>query len=221
MLSESRNKKLKDLARKRQFDLTLILENVHDPHNIGAVMRTCDAVGIPEIYVIYTQDSRNARKEYVGVKASRGTKKWVTCHFFHSIEECMEVVKPNFDHILATHLAADSKSIYDTNLTQPTAIVFGNEHEGVSKELLEHCTGNILIPMVGMVQSLNISVAAASTIYEALRQRLSSGGYDRPFDFDDPKMQAIYRQGVAETYPRVYETNPEKIEEVVLDKGRE
>lgn len=221
MISQERDLKLKDLARNRQRDLTIILENVHDPHNIGAVMRTADAVGIQDIHIIYTKESQNSIKQYVGQRASRGTKKWVNSHFYASIQECMEVVKPNFKHIYATHLGQNSKSIYDCDFTEPTALVFGNERQGVSEELLAHCTGNVLIPMVGMVQSLNISVAVAVTIYEAYRQRSSSGCYSQRFDFEDPFMQNIYREGVFTTYPRIYETDPEKLDEIVREYGNQ
>lgn len=221
MLSDDRDFKLKEFARQRQYDLTVILENVHDPHNIGAVMRTCDAVGIDEIYVIYTIKSRNAFEEYVGKRSSKGTKKWVKCHFYQDLEECIKIVKAKYSNIYATHLSEDANSIYSSDFTSPTAIVFGNERDGVTQELLTHCTGNIIIPMVGMVQSLNISVAAAVTIYEAFRQRMLNNQFDQPFDFEDSNMKEVYHDGVAITYPRIFESDPNIINDLVEKKGRE
>ncbi len=214
MISERRDKRLKDLSRRRQHDLTVILENVHDPHNIGAVMRTCDAVGISDIHVIYTEEGANSIKEYIGNKASKGTKKWVRGHFYHSIEECLKVVQPNFDQLLATHLTSESKSVFETDLCKSTALVFGNEREGISTDLLGECSGNILIPMVGMVQSLNISVAAAVCLYEAFKQRLDRGLYNREFDSNNKYMQELYDEGVEITYPRIAETNKEVLKNI-------
>jgi tRNA (guanosine-2'-O-)-methyltransferase len=215
MLTDSRNRKLKNLARRRQKGFSIILENVHDPHNIGAVMRTCDAVGIQDIYVIYTEDSKNAETEYIGINASQGTKKWVNCHFYKSIDQCMQIVKPLFDQILSTHLDAKAQSLYSLDLTRSTALVFGNESTGISKELLEQCTGNFHIPMVGMAQSLNISVAAAISVYEGLRQRSLNGEYDKAFDNNNKYMMNIYEKGIEMTYTKVFETNPKIIKEVV------
>ncbi len=221
MLSPERDTKLKDVARQRQYDLTVILENVHDPHNIGAVMRTCDSVGIDEIYALYTTEGNNSVEEYVGKRSSKGTKKWVKCHFFHDMNECIQTVRKKYKKVYATHLSEGAISIYKTDLTLPTAIIFGNERDGVSKELLRLCDGNMLIPMVGMVQSLNISVAAAVTIYEAFRQRTIKEMYERPFDMDNKQMKQLYHDGVAITYPRIFESDPTLIDKVVEQKGHE
>jgi tRNA (guanosine-2'-O-)-methyltransferase len=95
-----------------------------------------------------------------------------------SISECYsELRKQNF-RIYTTHLSATAQSIYDVDFTKPTAIVFGNEHSGVSAEALDTADSNILIPQVGMVRSLNISVACAVTLFEAMRQRRERGMYN-------------------------------------------
>ena len=90
----------------------------------------------------------------------------------------MAAVKKQCDKIYATHLGVESHSLYDLDLTERVALVFGNEHSGVTEECLKYCNGNFIIPQVGMVQSLNISVACAITLYEAFRQRLNAGYYD-------------------------------------------
>lgn len=220
MLTPERNQKLKNLARKRQHNLCVVLENVHDPHNIGAVMRTCDACGIPNIYVIYTEDGNNVEKEYIGINASQGTRKWVNCFFYKTIESCMNDVRQNFSHIIATHLSKDGRSIYQLDLTKSTALVFGNESKGLSEEILKYCTSNMFIPMMGMAQSLNISVAVAVSIYEALRQRTQEGMYDKKFDLTDPKMKHSYKEGIQKTYPKVFEVNPHKLDEVIEEFGK-
>jgi len=94
----------------------------------------------------------------------------------------MTEVKKKYKRIYATHLGEQSKDLYELNLTEPIALMFGNEHEGITKESLKHCDGNFIIPQFGMVQSLNISVACAVTLFETLRQRKAASMYGQEFD---------------------------------------
>jgi tRNA (guanosine-2'-O-)-methyltransferase len=105
--------------------------------------------------------------------------KWVYRRNFKSIDDCYNTLRAEGFKIYATKLVEGSKSLYELDLTQKVAFVFGNEHRGVSDEASEKADGIFMIPMFGMVQSLNVSVACAVTLYEALRQRLISGHYDR------------------------------------------
>lgn len=174
---EERLAKFEKVLAHRQPDLTLIMENIHDPLNVAAVLRTCDSVGIQEIFVLNTiAPWHDLRK---GHKTSRGTVKWIDVHTFDDLESCVAAVRMKYDRILATHLNAAAKELYEVDFTkQATAIVFGNEHDGISHDLLTHCDGNFIIPQVGHCQSLNISVACAITIYEAFRQKKIAGHYD-------------------------------------------
>jgi tRNA (guanosine-2'-O-)-methyltransferase len=174
MTPERRNRITEVLAR-RQPDLTVVLENVHDPHNISAVMRTCDAVGVQELYVLNTRISRH---EKFGKKSSASAAGWLTIHQFDNVETCIKAIREKYRKIFATHLGEDAYSLYELDLAEPVALVFGNEHSGVSEECLAHCDGNFIIPQVGMVKSLNISVACAVTLYEVYRQRAVKGFYD-------------------------------------------
>ncbi len=185
VLTDKRQAKFKETISNRQTDLTIVLENVHDPHNIGAVMRSCDAVGINEIYVINTTSMTEEQVLRFGKSAS-GAIRWVTLHYFESVVACFKVVKEKYQRILATHLGEQSKDLYDLELTEPVALLFGNEHQGLSKEALDQCDGNFTIPQFGMVQSLNISVACAVTLFEVLRQRRIKGSYDQNFDESIP-----------------------------------
>lgn len=178
-MTPQREEKFRRVVAKRQFNLTVVLENVHDPHNIGAVMRTCDAVGVREIFVLYTEDQLTEETLQVGTSAASGAKKWVEVHLFEDPEACFEAVRQKYDYIFATHLAEDAKSLYDLDLTASVALLFGNEKDGVSTQSLAYTDGNFLIPQMGMVQSLNISVACAVTLYEALRQRQQAGLYEQ------------------------------------------
>lgn len=174
-MTPERKERITYALNRRQPGLTVVMENVHDPHNISAVMRTCDAVGVQDIFILNT---RIARHEKFGNKSSSGAKKWLTVYDFDNVADCVKAIKAKGAKIYATHLGEQAHSLYELDLTQPVALVFGNEHAGVSEELLAHCDGNFIIPQVGMVKSLNISVACAVTLYEAYRQRDLKGNYN-------------------------------------------
>jgi tRNA (guanosine-2'-O-)-methyltransferase len=177
LLNETRYNRLNTLLDYRQANLTVVLENIHDPQNISAVMRTADAVGIHEIFVINTTE---ATYKVWGKKSSASAYKWVKVHLFKTVAEAMQAVAKNYPTIYGTALHQQSESLYATNLTFPTAIAFGNEHSGLSPEMQTYCKGFITIPMVGMVQSLNISVACSVCLYEAFRQKQLAGHYHTP-----------------------------------------
>ena len=199
-MTPERTEKFKRVVNQRQFNLTVILENVHDPHNIGAVLRSCDSVGIHEIFVLYTDDSLTEENLVIGKRSSSGARKWVDVHYFTDAKKCFEKVKENYAHIFCTHLSKDSKNLYDLDLTQSVALLFGNEHEGVSDEALGYCDGNFLIPQMGMVKSLNISVACAVSLYEAARQRLEKGYYET-----NPSSNKTQKKALLEEYFRRHE----------------
>ncbi len=168
---------MEEVLRLRQPDLTVILENIWDPHNISAIMRSCDAVGIMQIYVVNTSLPKH---QNWGFRSSAGALKWVTVHQFDNLTRCLVEVRKGYPKIYATHLTAVSTDLFAMDFTQPMALVFGNEHDGCSPELAAACDGTISIPQMGMVQSLNVSVACAVTLYEALRQKRAAGHYGEP-----------------------------------------
>jgi len=174
-MTPERTAKLTSVLLHRQSTLTVVMENVHDPHNISAVMRTCDAVGIQDIYIL---DTKIPRHKKFGSKSSSSAAKWITIHQFTNAEECFEALRKNYEHIYATHLASDAISLYKIDFTKSVALVFGNEHDGVSEEILKLVDGNFIIPQVGVIHSLNISVACAVSIYEAFRQKKIAGHYE-------------------------------------------
>ena len=173
-MTPERLERLTSVLQKRQFDLTVVLENVADPHNISAVMRTCDAVGIQEIYILNTVVPRHKKW---GAKSSSSASKWLTIHQFDNVELCVMALRKKYDKIFTTHLSKDSIDLYDMDMTQRIALIFGNEHSGVSEQLNKLADGNFIIPQVGIIKSLNISVACAVTIYEAQRQKKLAGHY--------------------------------------------
>lgn len=173
-MTEERIKRITDVFNKRQQGLGIVLENVSDPHNISAVMRTADAVGVQDVYILNT--AIEPHKKW-GAKSSSSAAKWLTIHQFTDINNCINALRERFDKIYTTHLSEDAQNIYDLNLTENIALVFGNEHGGISEELLAEADGNFLIPQVGIIKSLNISVACAVCLYEAYRQKEKAGQY--------------------------------------------
>jgi tRNA (guanosine-2'-O-)-methyltransferase len=175
-MTPERKEKLLSVLQKRQFDLTVVLENVFDPHNISAVMRTCDAVGVQEVYVLNTKIPRHKKW---GPRSSSSAAKWLTVYQFENAEECFSELRKKYSKILTTHLSSDAVNLYEIDLTQPVALVFGNEHSGVSEEIRNLADGNFIIPQSGIIRSLNISVACAVTLYEGYRQKALAGHYSK------------------------------------------
>ncbi|MBD0333802.1 MAG: RNA methyltransferase [Chitinophagaceae bacterium] len=174
-MTNERFQKIEAVLSRRQNDLTVVLENVFDPHNISAVMRSCDAVGVQEIYVVNTKIPLHKKW---GKKSSSSAAKWLTIHQFTDAEECFKELRNRYSTILTTHLSADAVSLYKIDFTRSLAVVFGNEHSGVSEEIRAMADGNFVIPQAGIIRSLNISVACAVTLYEAFRQKQLAGHYE-------------------------------------------
>jgi tRNA (guanosine-2'-O-)-methyltransferase len=173
--TDKRTEKIKSVIAARQPTLKIIIENIHDPHNVSAIFRTCDAAGIPKVSLIYNLEPLPK----IGKKSSASAFKWVEKEKFKSVKECYLKIKEEGFKIYASSLAGDAQNIYDLDLTKKSAIVFGNEHRGLSDEAMNLADKKFYIPMYGMVQSLNVSVSAAVVIYEALRQRSEKGMYDK------------------------------------------
>ena len=173
-ITPERAAKLKTVLENRQPTLTVVFENVHDPHNVSAVIRSCDAVGVMEAHGIYYGRTTFPK---LGAKSSASARKWVDVQMHADVASCFAHLREQGFKIFTTHMSSDAVSLYELDLTEPVALVFGNEHEGVSDEARELADGNFLIPQVGVIQSLNISVACAVSLYEAYRQRAVKGMY--------------------------------------------
>jgi tRNA (guanosine-2'-O-)-methyltransferase len=175
-MTSERELRITGVLEKRQDNLIVVLENVFDPHNISAVMRTCDAVGVQDIYVLNTRIPRHKKW---GAKSSSSAAQWLTIHQYTDAQDCFGELRKRVDRIFTTHLGSDSISLYDMQLTGRIALVFGNEHSGVSEEIRALADGNFIIPQMGIIQSLNISVACAVSLYEAFRQKNAAGHYEQ------------------------------------------
>ena len=154
-------------------------------------MRTCDAVGIQEIYILNTKIPRHKKW---GARSSSSAAKWLTVHQYENVEECFYTLRKRYSKILTTHLSTDAISLYEIDMTESIALVFGNEHTGVSEEIRVLADGNFVIPQAGIIRSLNISVACAVTLYEAYRQKNNARHYNRN------NMDDVMKQGLLEEW---------------------
>lgn len=176
IISENRLSRIREVLAMRQKDLALVLDNIHDPHNVSAILRSCDAFGVPRVHLHYTSTAF----PHLGKKSSASARKWVEC--VRHADAAALAVRLDAEGIglVSTGFSPRAVPVCDFDFTRPTAVVFGNEHSGVSPELARYVAGEIYIPMRGMVQSLNVSVAAAIILHEAQRQRAAAGMYARP-----------------------------------------
>ena len=126
-------------------------------------------MGIQDVFIISSQERKQIK---LSAKSSASAAKWLTIHHYFNVKECFEEVRKNYKKIYSTRLASGAIDLYEMDFTQSIALVFGNEHDGVSEEAANLSDGNFIIPQVGMIQSLNVSVACAVTLYEAFRQRM-------------------------------------------------
>lgn len=155
--------KITSVLNQKQPHLTVVMENIHDPHNVSAILRTCDAVGILEVHLLYTTEQFPEISKASSVSAN----KWIKTVKHSSYKEFYDSLKSRGFLIAASHLDKYSCLYDELDFERPMALVFGNEHRGVSDELLSYCDLTFKIPMHGMIQSLNVSVAAAVTLYYA------------------------------------------------------
>ncbi len=196
-MTPERYKRLTDVLDKRQPGLTVILENVFDPHNVSAVMRTCDAVGVQDIYIL--NDRIPPHKNW-GYRSSSTANKWLTVHQFTDAEKCFAEVRSRFDKIYTSHLGSASGELYSIEFGQSVAFVFGNEQRGVSDHVRKYSDGDFIIPQVGIIKSLNISVACAVTLYEVFRQKRIRGDYDVPALDKDRRSALAAEWGVPDAH---------------------
>lgn len=216
-MNPSREQKLRSVIRQSQPDLTVILENIFDPLNISAVLRSCDAVGVREVFVVYTRQYLDKRGLVLGKRTSGGTFKWIDVYFFEDLSECFRRVKERYGRVLATLPPGEGvDSLYDCRLSEPTALLFGNEDEGVSTEALALADGAFTIPQSGFAESLNISVACAVTLFEAKRQRMACGYYDQ-----NPRLSPEQQDMLFERWQSMLKSDKNHQKPLIIDKDSE
>lgn len=175
-ITPERLARIRKVLSWRQKDLTLVLANIHDPHNVSAIYRSCDAFGVAQVHLYYTDTAFPS----LSGKISASARKWVDTVRHPDRESLMKALRAGGHQVLATSCTPAARPVADYDLTRPTAIIMGNEHSGVSQELVDVVDGEVYIPMYGMIQSFNVSVAAAILLSEASRQRVVAGMYDNP-----------------------------------------
>lgn len=213
-MNPSREQKIRSAIRQSQPDLTVVLENIFDPLNISAVLRSCDAVGIREVFVVYTRQYLDKRGLVLGKRTSGGTFKWIDVYAFEDMEECFRRVKQRYGRILATLPPGPAvESLYTHDLTQPSALLFGNEDEGVSPEALALSDGSFTIPQSGFAESLNISVACAVSLFEAKRQRTTLGYYS-----DNPRLNPEQQEQLFERWSAMLKSKKNHQKPIPVDK---
>jgi tRNA (guanosine-2'-O-)-methyltransferase len=209
-----RAQKLKEVIRQSQPDLTVILENIFDPLNISAVLRSCDAVGVREIFVVYTKAYLDKRGLVLGKRTSAGAFKWIDVYAFEDLEECIRRVRARYGRVLgAMPPGKEVASIYQYDLSEPSALLFGNEDEGLSTEAQGLCDGWFTIPQSGFAESLNISVACAVSLFEAKRSRLAKGFYDA-----QPKLNPEQQEQLFQRWSAMLKSDINRQKAIAVDK---
>jgi tRNA (guanosine-2'-O-)-methyltransferase len=165
-----RFERLRAVLDRRMGDLTVLLEHVDKPHNLSAILRSCDAVGVLEAHSV----SLPGRTPTFN-RTALGSQKWVALHRHGRSSDAIAQLKASGFRLFGTHLGADAVDYRSCDFTGPTAFVLGAEKWGLGAETAAAIDQAIVIPMVGMVQSLNVSVATAILLFEALRQRQAKG----------------------------------------------
>lgn len=189
-MTPERHARIRQMLATRQPDLTVCLEQVHKPHNVSAIIRTADAVGVHHVHAVWPF----ARMKTMA-SAAAGSNSWVQVKTNSDIAQAVDNLKQQNMQILATHLSDKAVDFRDIDYTKPTCILFGQEKTGITREALALADREIVIPMIGMVQSLNVSVAAAVILYEAQRQRQLAGMYNQESKLDEEEQQRFLFEG--------------------------
>ena len=169
-----RFRRLREVLTRRQPDLTVLMDRVHKSHNFSAILRNCDAVGVLEAHVVVPEGGLDLHHG-----TSAGTKKWIHVEYHQKVTEAIGILTTRGFSVVAAHPSTEAVDFRELDYTRPTAIVMGAELHGVSREALELADELVTIPMLGMVHSLNVSVATSLLLFEAARQRTAAGMYER------------------------------------------
>lgn len=191
-MTERRRRRILDVLSRRQPDLTVLAEDVYKPHNLSAMLRSCDAVGIGTVHAV-----RPTGGVATFNATSASAEKWVDLVVHERLDDAVAALRAQGMRIYAAHLSDQAVDYRDVDYRGPSAIVFGNEKEGVTPAAAAAADAHVVIPMLGMVQSLNVSVATAVILFEAQRQRRDAGLYDAP-----RLTQAQIRQTMLRWLPR-------------------
>ena len=189
-MTPERLARINTMLDKRQPDLTVCMEGVHKAHNLAAVVRTCDAIGVSDVHAVWKSEEAEVR----GGSAA-GSQNWLDLHSHYKTADAIAALKAQGMQVLVTNLSESAVDFREVDYTKPTAIILGQEKFGASAEALALADQDIVIPMVGMVQSLNVSVACSVVLYEAQRQRVAAGLYDKPRLSHERRQRTLFEGG--------------------------
>jgi tRNA (guanosine-2'-O-)-methyltransferase len=204
MVSEKRLERVRTVVRNRHHGLVVIIENIHDPHNAEAIFRSCDAFGVQNVHLVFGKEKPwNPRK--IGKSSSSSAHKWLSFFGHASISECVATLKGEGYFIIGSVLSDDALNLYshDFSKHKKVALIIGNEHSGMSIEAQKLCDVLVKIPMRGMLESLNVSVAAAIFLSELTRQRMASA---RNFTLTKNEQDTLERQLLLQSSKRKQHT---------------
>jgi len=174
MATTDRKERLDWVLAQRQRDLTVFAESLHKPRNFSAIVRTCEAVGINELHAVPGEEGLAIHWD-----TSQGAEKWVHVHPHENVHSGCRYLQERGFQLIAAHLSDAATDYRELDYTRPTALLVGTELFGVSEAALAMADQQVMIPMMGVTQSLTVSVACAIVLYEALRQRQAAGMYGK------------------------------------------
>jgi tRNA (guanosine-2'-O-)-methyltransferase len=190
IMSPERLTRITHMLNHRQPDLTVFLEEVHKPHNLAAIVRTADAIGVSDVHATWEDIT-----ERLSGHTATGSQNWVNVHSHETLEDAVKALRDQGMQIIATNLSDSAIDFREVDYTKPTAILMGQEKYGISQEALALADQEVVIPMVGMCQSLNVSVASALILYEAQRQREQAGMYNGECRLPEEEAHRILFEG--------------------------
>ena len=192
-MTTERRRRMREVLARRQDDLVIVLENIHDAHNASAILRSCDAFGVGAVALCYTDQVFPT----ISSGAAANVQKWLQIEHYESVAECVAALRERSLRIYATELDGEPLDYLEVDWRGPAAIVLGNEHRGCSEEMLAAADGRVRISMQGFVGSLNVSVAAAVLLAEASRQRRG-----QPAPAWSAVKQAVFEEWLAREEPK-------------------
>ena len=211
-LTEKRKDLFKKVLEQRTRHFTVVLEDIFQPHNASAVVRTCDIFGVQDVHAI-----ENKYNNKVSRHVAKGSQKWLNQYRYRkdgdNTKTCLDSLKEQGYQIIATTPHNDSCLLQDFDITKKSAFVFGVEAEGVSDYVMENADGFLKIPMVGFTESLNISVAAAIVLQD-VTTKLRNSNID--WKLSDEEKETLYYNWIKKTIKNV-----DKIEEHYHQKIKE
>lgn len=186
-MTPERLARIKDTLNRRQPDLTVMTDEVHKAHNLSAIIRTCDAFAVPKVHAIWPYDNfRTFRGK------AKGSQNWVNVETYRTTEDAISKLQGQGFKVCVANFSERAIDFRSYDFTQPTAIMMGNELTGVTDVAAQMADEHLTIPMLGMVQSFNVSVAAALFLSEAERQRSLKGMFDERRISDEDYERLIF-----------------------------